>query len=279
MFHSFKIAMLFFFVGAIVATAQENHPAKNLPLPGEVFTYKGRTAFIISPADIENKEAERPWIWYAPTLPPYPGQAERWMFEQFLDAGIAIAGIDVGESYGSLCGTAEFSDFYEYLVSERVMAKRPGLLARSRGGLMLLNWAVEHPDQVSCLGGIYPVFDLSSYPGTQRAQLAYHLPEEDLQLYLSKFNPVPRVEALAKNAVPIYCLHGDNDTVVLLEYNSGSLAAEYWKHGGPLTLVVHQGQGHNMWPVWFQNQPLVDFMIQHLTADSFTSNSNAHSEQ
>lgn len=267
MFTSSRIASLFLIWIAILLPAQESPPKKILPLPGEVFDFKDRTAFIISPAEIENKNADRPWIWYAPTLPPYPGQAERWMFEQFLEAGISIAGIDVGESYGSVCGTVEFSDFYDYLVSEKKMSKRPGLLARSRGGLMLLNWAVEHPDQVRCMGGIYPVFDLSSYPGTQRAQLAYHLPKEDLQLYLSKFNPVPRVEALAKNSVPIYCLHGDNDTVVPLEFNSGSLAAEYWKHGGPLTLVVHRGQGHNMWPLWFQNQPLVDFMIQNLTAE------------
>ena len=42
-----------------------------------------------------------PWVWYAPTLADMPGEAEEWMFQRFLDAGLAIAGVDVGESSGS----------------------------------------------------------------------------------------------------------------------------------------------------------------------------------
>jgi hypothetical protein len=75
-------------------------PAKPLPLPGEVFTVQGRTAFLI-PAQTVAAGKAKPWVWYAPTLPGLPGEAEKWMFEQFTEAGIAIAGIDVGESYGS----------------------------------------------------------------------------------------------------------------------------------------------------------------------------------
>jgi hypothetical protein len=43
-------------------------------------------------------------VWYAPTLPNLPGPEERWMFEKFRAAGIAVAGIDAGESYGSPAG-------------------------------------------------------------------------------------------------------------------------------------------------------------------------------
>ena len=55
-----------------------------------------------------------PWVWYAPTLLPgqtsalpdisTPSGAEVWMFERFLEAGVAVAGIDAGESYGSPAG-------------------------------------------------------------------------------------------------------------------------------------------------------------------------------
>ena len=30
-----------------------------------------------------------------------------------------------------------------------------------------------------------------------------------------------------------------------------------------MTLEVVKGQGHNMWPGWFQSQILVDFVIKH----------------
>src|SRR5512140_1453086 len=75
---------------------------KTLPLPGEVFEVEGHTAFVILPP-AENRHTNRPtpWVWYAPTLPNLPEARERWMFERFLAAGIAVAGMDVGESYGS----------------------------------------------------------------------------------------------------------------------------------------------------------------------------------
>ena len=71
-----------------------------LPMPGEVLMVEGRPAFIILP-EMENRKSPLPWVWYAPTLPGLPGAEEKWMFRQFLYAGIAVCGIDVGESYGN----------------------------------------------------------------------------------------------------------------------------------------------------------------------------------
>ncbi|WP_145236283.1 hypothetical protein [Urbifossiella limnaea] len=68
------------------------------------------------------------------------------MFEKFLAAGIAIAGVDVGESSGSPKGREVYSALYKELVSNRNFAEKPVLLARSRGGLMLYNWAAENAD-------------------------------------------------------------------------------------------------------------------------------------
>src|SRR5262245_42464305 len=81
-------------------TPRRGRPSKKLPMPGEVFEVGGHTAFLIVPKP-ERRVAGMPWVWYAPTLPGLPGAEETWMFQKFLDAGIAIAGIDVGESYGS----------------------------------------------------------------------------------------------------------------------------------------------------------------------------------
>jgi alpha-beta hydrolase superfamily lysophospholipase len=185
------------------------------------------------------------------------------MFERFVNAGMAVAGIDVGESYGSPQGRALFSAFYDELVLKRHLSKTPCLLARSRGGLMLYNWAVEHPSSVACVAGIYPVCNLESYPGVKNACGAYGMREEQLQARLAEHNPIDRLEPLAKAHVPIYHIHGDSDIVVPLEKNSGELAERYRRMGGTMTLNLIQGQGHNMWTGWFQCQELVDFVVAH----------------
>jgi len=145
-------------------------PQKVLPLPGEVFQVDGRTAFVMLPA-AANLHTNRPtpWVWYAPTLPALPESRENWMFERFLAAGIAVAGVDVGESCGNPQGRAHFTALYRELTEKRGFSRKPVLLPRSRGGLMLYNWAVEHPDSVGGIAGIYPVGNLRSWPGLDRA--------------------------------------------------------------------------------------------------------------
>ena len=92
--------------GADTEVAVEATPrAKQLPLPSEVFLVDGHTAFS-DPGEESRTGQPTPWVWYAPTLPNLPAKAEAWMFQRFTDAGIAIAGIDVGESFGSPAGRA-----------------------------------------------------------------------------------------------------------------------------------------------------------------------------
>jgi predicted esterase len=235
---------------------------KDLPCKGEVFTIEGRTAFLILP-DKSTSNSTMPWVWYAPTLPKLPGKEEKWMFDRFLDAGIAIAGIDVGESYGSPEGVAIYSAFYKDLVKNKGFSKKACLLARSRGGLMLYNWAVENAGSVACIAGIYPVCNLKSYPGLAKACQAYGLTEENLAIDLVHYNPIDRLEPLANAKIPVLHIHGDRDELVPLEENSGLLAKRYALLGGNMTLKIIKGQGHNMWSGWFQNQDLVNFVIRH----------------
>ena len=248
--------------GADVKMEQTKKPSKELPLPGELFLVEGHTAFVILPAAGTATNAT-PWVWYAPTLPGLPGAEEKWMFQKFRDAGIAVAGVDVGESYGSPAGRALFTAFYDELVQQRHFSAKPCLLARSRGGLMLYNWAVEHPSAVACIAGIYPVCDLTSYPGIGKACGAYGMTEQQLTAALAQHNPVNRVEPLARAHVPVLHIHGDIDALVPVEKNSAALAEQYRKFGGEMTLTVIKGQGHNMWTGWFQCPELVDFVISH----------------
>ena len=249
--------------GGTLSRGGEAPPEKKLPLPGEIRPIAGQSAFLIPAAEPPPADRPKPWVWYAPTLPPYPGDAERWMFERFTRAGVAIAGIDVGESHGSPAGRGGFSALYAELTGRRGYSARPVLLGRSRGGLQLINWAVDHPAQVSAFAGIYPVCNLASYPGLAKAAPAYGLTLEQLTAELARHNPVDRLAPLAAAGVPLFAIHGDVDRLVPLELNSGLLRERYTALGGTMTLVVPPGQGHSMWPGFFQSEELVAFVLQH----------------
>jgi dipeptidyl aminopeptidase/acylaminoacyl peptidase len=257
---SFTVAILA--MQAALAQAQEAKPVKELILPGESFLVAGRPAFILTPPE-GKRRTPQPWIFYAPTLPPYPDSHEKWMHERFLDAGVAVAGIDVGEAYGSPKGRELFTAMYRELVEKRGFAAKPCLLGRSRGGLWVTSWAVENPEKVAGIAGIYPVFDLRTYPGLDRAAPAFGLTPESLKARLGEFNPIERVGVLAARRVPAFFIHGDDDKVVPLKENSAEFAARYKAAGagGDVTLVVARGQGHNFWEGFFRCQGLVDFAI------------------
>jgi sialidase-1 len=240
--------------------------SKTLPRPGEVFHVDGRTAFLIEPPVSARHEGPLPLVWYAPTLEGLPGEEETWKFDRFLAAGIAIGGIDVGESYGSPQGRASYQAFYRVLTTERDYAEQPVLLARSRGGLMLYNWAVEHPASVGGIAGIYPVCNLASYPGVVEAAPAFDMTPDELEAKLEEHNPIDRLGPLAEARVPVLHIHGDQDTAVPLSANSAELGKRYASLGGPVEISVIPGQGHSMWSGWFQSQELTDFVVVHALA-------------
>jgi pimeloyl-ACP methyl ester carboxylesterase len=248
--------LLFPLVGVCAAEA----PPKVLPLPGEVFLVEGCPAFVIPPAATVTA-GPTPWVWYAPTLPGLPGPEEQWLFERFTQAGIAIAGIDVGESFGSPAGRALYSALYHELTQKRGFAARAVLLGRSRGGLMTLAWAAENADRVAAFAGIYPVCSLVSYPGLAAASAAYGMTAAELGARLAEHNPIDRLAALARAGVPMFAIHGDADTVVPLETNSGEMRRRYEALGGSMQIVVPPGQGHTMWEGFFRCQELVDFVL------------------
>lgn len=226
------------------------------------FEVAGRPAFMILP-DAEKRRSPMPWVMYAPTFnKKLPNErSEGWMIGRILDAGIAIAGIDVGESYGSPAGIATYNALYDHLTVKENFGPKASLLARSRGGLMLYNWAAENPGRVACIAGIYPVCDLRSYPGLDKACGAYGMTVAELAETLQKHNPVDRLASLANAKVPIFHIQGDSDATVPMEANSGAVAKRYRELGGTMELVVPVGQGHNMWEGFFHCKALVKFVI------------------
>lgn len=242
--------------------ASADEPVKKLVLPGESFLIEARPAFIMTPKVVPSS-GDKPWVFYAPTLPGYPDEHEKWMHEQFLNAGVAVAGIDVGEAYGSPKGRELFTAFYLEMTSRRGFAKRPCLLGRSRGGLWVSSWASENTDKVAGIAGIYPVFDFRTYPGLANAAPAYGLTVDQLTAQQLDLNPIERVSKLARAKIPALLIHGDQDTVVPLKENSAEFLARYRAERAEdlVKLIVAKDQGHNYWEGFFRCQELVDFVI------------------
>ena len=127
-----RSVLLLLFV-CVAPLSGEERPVKKLILPGESFLVEGQPAFILWPPE-EKRQQPQPWIMYAPTLPGLPDSHEKWMHERFVAAGVAVAGIDIGEAYGSPAGQKLFTALYRELTEEHGFATKPCLLGRSRGG-------------------------------------------------------------------------------------------------------------------------------------------------
>ncbi len=237
-------------------------PKVRIELPGESLTVLDRPAFLFLP-EPSKRASPQPWIFYGPTLPQYPDEAERWMHEQFLSAGIAIAGIDVGEAYGSPASHKAFDALYDELTKQRGFAEKTCLFGRSRGGLWTSSWAIANPDRIAGIIGIYPVFDFRTYPTLAKAAPAYSLTPEELDKRSSELNPIERIETLAQAKIPVTIIHGDDDKVVPLKENSAELFRRYEAVGAKdlVNLIVANGQGHSFWEGFFHEQALVDFAI------------------
>lgn len=266
------IAQLALVVTLPATVLGDEPPRKDLILPGEVFEVEGKVAFLFTPETGEPSPEGRPWILYAPTLPAYPDEAERWMHEAFTKAGVAVAGIDTGESYGSPAGVAAAEALHAEMV-RRGYARRPAVLGRSRGGLWASAWAIAHPELTAGLGGIYPVYDWRTYPGLEKAAEAYGLEPEMLADQARVLCPIERIGVAAEAGVPVCIIHGDEDAVVPLEPNSAELKRRYEAAGkGDLVqLIIAEGQGHSFWEGFFHCQELVDFLIARAKAAAETA--------
>ena len=185
------------------------------------------------------------------------------MHRKFLDAGIAVSEIDVGEAYGSPQAFSHFEAIYQEMLKQGY-AQKPVLLGRSRGGLWGSSWALAHPDRVAGIGGIYPVFDYTTYPGVRRAAPAYGLSEEDLFAQQHKLNPIQRAGVLADAQIPVFIIHGTDDKVVPLAANSAALEKVYEAEGAAelIEVIKVEGQGHSFWPGFFNCQELVDSLVE-----------------
>ena len=214
----------------------------------EVFSVAGHKAFLVL-ATNRMAGGAAPWVWYAPVQgnSDKPGGHLTWMIEKFLNAGISVAGMNTDQAYGLYGGPQDrtlLTALYDELVQKRGLSPKPCLLAQSRGGFQIYNWAAEHPASVACIAGIYAAYDGKGFLS-----------------FTDK--PMEHLEGLAKEHVPLFNVHGDSDDRVPLEKHAGELHRRYRQVGGEATLVTVKGKGHAVLPEFFQCQELVDFVIAH----------------
>lgn len=247
----------------VAAFLYQEIEAQEITFPHEQkLTIDSKSAFVWLP-DVDKRVSPQPWIMYGPNLAGYPDKHEKWMHSRFLEAGVAVAGINVGEGYGSPEGSKAFALLHDKLTRDMGFSKKPCLLGRSRGGLWVTRFASDHPDKVSGIAGIYPVFDFRTYPGLEKAAVAYGMTATELTQRLSEFNPIDRAPILAKARIPAFLIHGALDEVVPLRQNSIEFVNQYRAEGAEnlATLEIVENQGHNFWEGFFRSQKLVDFAI------------------
>jgi hypothetical protein len=213
-------------VGPVNLTLPKGQGAPGLEFVGAMGVGKlgltlpsGQGAYLILPTKAP-PEGKRPWVLYAPQE-----MGDTWIWQRLLDAGFAIAGAPgVAEWLGKPEARAVVSELYDRLTKEFGLDKQVCLMPQSRGGLLCYNWAAEHPDLVRCIGGIYPVLDMMSYPagphGPEAAPKVYGMTREEFERRLSEYNPVERLAPLAKHRVSILHVHGDKDGPVPAKANS-----------------------------------------------------------
>lgn len=234
--------------------------------PKEAFVVEKIPDGLLIAAKPELAGKTKAWVWYAPAK-LVEGEAERWMVEQFLAAGISAAGGGASDN-GGPGAIRKMNAFYTEMTEKRGYSKKPIMLARSRGGLACLGWAVEHPDKVGAFAGIYPVCNILGWSDVSLG--AYGLKKDSSPEQLKEFNPVDRLKGLAQAKIPLFAVHGDNDTAVPLELNSGLVKERYTALGGTMELLVAPGAPHGTWKRegvqgdgFFRCQELVDFVKSH----------------
>lgn len=217
--------------------------------------------------DANSSNQSKPWVWYAPTLPAHPDPSHSWYIDKLLEKGISFAGCDQGEVRGSPKSVDRFTKFYKEMV-DRGYSKQPVLLGQSRGGLMMLSWAVQNPIKVKAFAGIYPVLNLRSWPITRNliTTLAdFEIDQDTFLKTVDLHNPIHQLEALARAKVPLYMVHGDSDGIVPLEENTQIVINRYTKLGGEAEVKVVPGKGHQVVDDFFKSKELIEFIIQQST--------------
>ena len=137
---------------------------------------------------------------------------------------------------------------------------------------MIYHWAIEHPDQVSCIYGDAPtlgirpyVRDITQEDDPELDKLRGWMKAHELSLAEAKpykLDTLDRLEPLARVRVPVIHVCGDADESVPFEQHTAEFARRYQRLGGPIKVIVKKGGQHH--PHSLKDPtPIVDFIVRH----------------
>ncbi len=226
------------------------HGFKKLP-----FKIDTAEAYLVVP---EKPMEGNPWLWRT-----YSPEFHTEIDSILLLKGFHIAYININNKwlYGQPALMEVWKKFYEYLVVEKKMSKKPALSGAVRGSLCAFAWAKLYPDKVSCIYAENPVSEIKSWPGSkmkgvgasadQWKQLlaAYGFTEEQALNYDD--NPKDHLEKLAAFKVPLFFSFGLHDAMIPYEENALVIAEKYIQSGGPvmvypMTRGKQEQNGHHV---------------------------------
>lgn len=248
----------------LVGTAAHADTPPVLPKKPERFELNGHTAYFYA---APKPAAGKPWVWYFPTLKAIPLVIRRAYFEGFLNAGIGIAGYDLGEVRGAPGSSNQFTQFHEEMI-RRGWSSRPILLGQSRGGLMALAWAMRNPEKAQAFVGIYPVCNLKTW-GLKNLKVTladYQMTEAELREKIAEFNPLDNLQPLIAKKMPMFIVQGNADKAVPPLENAVLLKERYEAGKAPVTVRLYDGLGHESAPAFFENKELIEFVLKQAEA-------------
>ncbi len=189
-----------------------------------------------------------PWVWRARFWGHEP-QFDRAMLER----GWYVAYCDVSNLFGADGAVERWDRFYD-LTQQLGLSEKAFLEGMSRGGLIIMRWASEHPERVLGIYADNAVMDMRSWPGGkgtgkgspgdwQRCLQAYGLSEAEAAGFDD--GPLDRLAPLAAAGVPIIALINEADDVVPPAENGDVLVARYKQLSGPITEIRRPGLGHH----------------------------------
>jgi lysophospholipase L1-like esterase/pimeloyl-ACP methyl ester carboxylesterase len=228
------------------------------------FEIAGKPVSVVAP---RSPAPGTPWVWHGEFFghKPAPDIA-------LLERGFHIVSLQVPDLLGSPAAVALWDQCYAELTSRHGFHPKPALVGLSRGGLYCYNWAIAHPDQVSCLYADAAVCDFKSWPGGKGTGKGdpgnwalvlklWNFPDEAAALAYPG-NPVDSLAPLAQHRVPLLHVFGDSDDVVPWKENTGLVASRYQALGGSITLISKAGVGHH--PHGLDDPtPIVEFISKH----------------
>jgi pimeloyl-ACP methyl ester carboxylesterase len=123
--------------------------------------------------------------------------------------------------------------WYAYLTGKHGLSKKPAFVGMSRGGVNAYDWAVAHPDKVSCI--------YADNPAIRPEALA-------------------RLGDLARNDVALMNVCGSQD--FLLQRHTLAIEARYHELGGRITVMIKDGPAHH--PHSLRDPgPIADWIVEH----------------